>query len=234
MQPVIKMKNFFYIITLLLGYNIAQSQIHELGVFGGGSNFIGDVGKTNYISPNEPAFGILYKWNKSPRFSWRASIIQAKISGNDLDSEVEGRQERGLQFKNTITEFSAGFEFDFFDFDLHQTGFIATPYLSSGLSYFLSDNLYVINKTYFNEDNKGKFAIPMIVGVKMKISDSFVLGVETGARYTFTDDIDGSLPKNNTLKQYAFGNTNSKDWYVFTGVTLTYTFGQKPCFCSEK
>ncbi|MDX1317352.1 MAG: DUF6089 family protein, partial [Xanthomarina gelatinilytica] len=21
------------------------------------------------------------------------------------------------------------------------------------------------------------------------------------------------------------------DWYMFTGVTLTYTFGRKPCYC---
>ena len=30
-----------------------------------------------------------------------------------------------------------------------------------------------------------------------------------------------------------FGNTNNKDWYVFTGFTLTYTFGNKPCYCRE-
>jgi hypothetical protein len=46
------------------------SQIHEVGVFLGGSNYIGDVGSTNHIAPNEP-FGILYKWNKSPRHAYR-------------------------------------------------------------------------------------------------------------------------------------------------------------------
>jgi hypothetical protein len=46
------------------------SQIHEVGVFYG-SNYIGDIGPTTYIAPNEPAFGILYKWNKSPRHAYR-------------------------------------------------------------------------------------------------------------------------------------------------------------------
>jgi hypothetical protein len=76
-------------------------------------------------------------------------------------------------------------------------------------------------------------AIPMIVGVKTNILDHFVLGVEVGARYTFTDNLDGSLPANENLAPLQFGNINSKDWYVFTGITLTYTFTEKPCYCAE-
>ena len=60
-----------------------------------------------------------------------------------------------------------------------------------------------------------------------------ILGVEVGARYSFADDIDGSNPSNNNLDSARFGNVNSKDWYVFSGLTLTYTFGNKPCFCAD-
>ena len=52
----------------------------KLECFLGGSNYIGDVGKTNYINPNEMAFGILYKWNKSPRHSYRFSYTQSTIT----------------------------------------------------------------------------------------------------------------------------------------------------------
>ena len=48
-----------YLIPFLLGMffaQIGQSQIYEIGVFVGGSNFIGDVGATNYISPNQTGF----------------------------------------------------------------------------------------------------------------------------------------------------------------------------------
>ena len=233
MQAIIKMKKAVNTILLFLLVTSAQAQIHEIGIFAGGSNFVGDVGRTNYIQPNQPAIGILYKWNKSPRFSWRFSIMHSKLLAKDSLSEVPGRKQRGLEFKNPVTEFSAGFEFNFFDFDLHQSNFAMTPYISTGVNYFLHDNLYVVNKQYFTDDNSGTFAIPIIVGVKMKITPKLILGIETGARYTFTDDIDGSLPKNDDLAIYKFGNTNSKDWYVFTGATLTYTFGQKPCFCRE-
>ena len=73
----------------------------------------------------------------------------------------------------------------------------------------------------------------MTVGMKTNIFENIILGIEVGTRYTFTDNIDGSSPKNNNLKPLQFGNINSKDWYVFTGFTLTYTFGDKPCYCSD-
>lgn len=228
------MKKILVLFFCLVFQNILTAQINEIGVFLGGSNFIGDVGKTNYIAPNELAFGILYKWNKSPRHSYRFSYMQSTITGNDLDSEVPGRNLRGYKFKNNIKELSAGMEFNFFDFNLHETlKKKVTPYVFSGLSYFAYDELYVINGVTKKDYTESTFAIPMIVGVKSNIFDNIVLGFEVGARYTFTDNLDGSLPKNENLAPLQFGNINSKDWYVFTGFTLTYTFTEKPCYCAE-
>ena len=83
-----------------------QAQIHEIGVFLGGSNYIGDLGPTTYIAPNEPAFGLLYKWNKSPRHSYRFSYIQSEITSNDLDSKEASRNQRGYRFENDLKEVS--------------------------------------------------------------------------------------------------------------------------------
>ena len=226
------MRKTTYILTLFFLFQMANAQIHEIGVFAGGSNFIGDVGSTQYINPNEPAVGILYKWNKNPRYSWRFSAIRSKIKGIDANSNLNSRKDRNYTFQNTLTEFSGGFEFNWFDFNLHKSGFISTPYLYTGLSYFTSDDLYFVNDKYTSNGNSGGVAIPIIGGLKMRIADNFVLGIESGARYTFSDDIDGSLPKNGSLESLKFGNTNSNDWYVFTGLTLTYTFGNKPCYCN--
>ena len=95
---------------------VIQAQIHEIGVFAGGSNFVGDVGPTTYVSPNKLAFGLLYKWNKSPRHSYRFSYTQSKITSNDLDSKEASRNQRGYRFDNSIKEVSLGLEFNFFDF----------------------------------------------------------------------------------------------------------------------
>jgi hypothetical protein len=228
------MKKILVLFFGLFFQNVMTAQINEIGVFLGGSNFVGDVGKTNYIAPNEPAFGIVYKWNKSPRHSYRFSYMQSTITANDLDSDVPGRNLRGYRFKNNIKELTAGMEFNFFDFNLHEVlKRKITPYVFTGVSYFAYDELYVLNGQTKKDKTERTLAIPMIVGIKNNILDHFVLGVEVGARYTFTDNLDGSLPANENLAPLQFGNINSKDWYVFTGITLTYTFTEKPCYCAE-
>ena len=79
-----------YLILFLLCVFFQQtshSQIYEVGVFAGGSNFIGDVGSTSYIAPNAPSFGLLLKWNRSPRHSWRVSILYSDLVGDDSKSD---------------------------------------------------------------------------------------------------------------------------------------------------
>jgi hypothetical protein len=207
-----------------------NAQIHEVGVFVGGSNFIGDVGQTTYISPNRPALGILYKWNKSPRLSYRFSLNGAFYSGDDLDSDDLNRNLRGYQFRNSIKEVSFGLEFNFFDFNLHDVKRKYSPYIHSGLNYLRFRYSYFNSTLFVAEERIGSLAIPMTLGIKSNVSRHIVLGLEVGARYTFTDNLDGSNPKDNTLR---FGNINNNDWYVFSGFTLSYTFGRKPCYCAQ-
>lgn len=210
-----------------------QAQIHEIGVFIGGSNFIGDVGPTSYIAPNEPAIGLLYKWNKSPRHSYRFSYTQSKITSNDLDSDEPSRSLRGYRFENNIKEVSLALEFNFFDFNLNGLEKKITPYVYSGINYTMYDGLFIINGVTNKDTNQNTLAIPIALGIKSKLSRRLIIGAEVGARYSFADDIDGSLPSNKNLNQYKFGNINNNDWYVFSGLTLTYAFGELPCYCAE-
>ena len=218
---------------LILGFTTVNAQIHEIGVFLGGSNYIGDVGPTTYIAPNEFAYGLLYKWNKSPRHSWRFSYNQAKITSSDLKSNSPGRTQRGYNFENDLKEVSLGLEFNFFDFNLHDFETKITPYIYSGVSYFAYYELFYISGGQREDYRNGALAIPMVLGVKLNVFKNIILGVEVGARYTMTDNLDGSNPKNKILSPLKFGDLNSNDWYVFSGFTLTYTFGKNPCFCSE-
>jgi len=228
------MKKILVLFFGLIFHNILNAQINEIGVFLGGSNYVGDVGSTSYVSPNKLAIGVLYKWNKSPRHSYRFSYTQSTISGDDADSDIPARNLRGYKFNNRLMEFSAGMEFNFFDFNLH----VAlqkkiTPYVYSGISYFAYDELFVVSQETKIDYKSSSLAIPMVVGIKSNVLENFILGFEVGARYTFTDNLDGSMPKNRNLAPLKFGNVNSKDWYVFTGFTLTYTFTEKPCYCAD-
>ena len=72
----------------------------------------------------------------------------------------------------------------------------------------------------------------MVIGYKATIAKQLILAFEIGARYTFSDELDGSVPDSGWLvDSHSFGNTNNNDWYTFTGFTLTYTFGRNPCYC---
>ena len=134
-----------YIIVFLfsvLFVQTSQAQIYEIGVFAGGSNFIGDVGDTKYIAPNSPALGAILKWNRSPRHSWRVSIIYADLVGDDSKSSDPRRIERGYEFDSNLLEISAGMEFTFFDFNLHGNGNKSTPYLYTGITTARHENFY--------------------------------------------------------------------------------------------
>jgi hypothetical protein len=64
--------------------------------------------------------------------------------------------------------------------------------------------------------------------------NQIVIAVELGARYTFSDEIDGSKPDSEENQIARFGNFNNNDWYMFSGFNLTYTFGRQPCYCNIK
>ena len=225
-------------ILLVLFCCFSFGQIHEVGVFVGGSNAIADVGSGKYVNKNDIAIGGINKLNRSPRHSYRLSAIYSSISGDDSKSSDPRRKQRGLTFKNEVKEITAGMEFTFWEFDLHDQHNYAiktTPYLFTGLSYFNYNALVLNPNNKIEEYNShNSLAIPMVVGIKSAITKQFVLAIEIGARYTFTDDLDGSNPVRDKeeFESLKFGNTNSNDWYVFTGVTLTYTFGKNPCFCN--
>lgn len=226
------MRHLNLLIISLLTLQLSFSQINEIGVFVGGSNFIGDVGATDYISPNQTAFGGIYKWNRSARHSYRVSLIYAELEAIDLNSDDPRRQQRGYSFNNSLLEISAGMEFTFLDFNLHNGKPVATPYLYTGISIARHDNHFFLNGVQTSENSKSwAYGIPMVLGFKMRLIENFIFGMEVGARYTFSDEIDGSLPDADFRQQFSFGNINNNDWYTYTGITLTYTFGQNPCYC---
>ncbi|MBC2846283.1 DUF6089 family protein [Winogradskyella flava] len=221
-------------LIIICSHQNTNAQIYEIGIFAGGSNFIGDVGATNYISPNQFAFGAIAKWNRSARHSFRVSAIFSDLEGIDGKSDDPRRKQRGYEFNTSVFEVSAGMEFTFWEFDLHTSGIKGTPYLYSGISVVNHDNYFFTSSGEYTSENNSSwaFGIPMVLGYKSNISNHLILAAEIGARYTFSDELDGSVPDADYREQFSFGNTNSNDWYVFTGITLTYTFGRRPCYCN--
>jgi hypothetical protein len=123
-------------VLFLLMTGLARAQTYEVGLFAGGANNIGDIGSMNYIAPSGPAFGALFKWNKSKRYAWRGHVIYGSFTADDAKSNMSSREQRNLRMEQSVMEFSAGLEFNFVEYNLHKLGPAFTPYLYTGLDLF--------------------------------------------------------------------------------------------------
>ena len=204
-----------------------MGQIHEVGLYFGGSNYVGDIGNTNYINPNNLAGAIFYKYNTNPRIALRATYSYLPILGNDLKATTIFRRNRALNFSNTINELAVGLEYNFYEFDLSSEDKTWTPYLLLELVGFNYKN--VKSHTPSGQiiyGQKTSYAIPFGIGYKSKLYSTLAFAFETKFRYTFEDDLDFISNKTPNINIEGTGN----DWYMFTGFSLIYTFGRPACF----
>jgi len=215
------MKKIVFIILISFFSTGVFSQINEAGIFVGGSNYIGDIGRTNFIYPNSFAVGAIYKWNMHPHYSIRATYNYSKLSGDDAQSSNSFRKYRDLSFTNDIHELALGIEYHFFKYSLGKVGYTHTPYL------FVQAG--AVNYGLDNDDNRSyNFTMPFGAGYKTILAPNIGIAFETGFRYTFKDDIDG-YPYD-PLSENVQINPNNNDWYVFTGITLVLAFGREGCY----
>ncbi len=224
------MKEFILFILLACVVTPLQSQTHEIGVFAGGSNYVGDIGRTNYIYPNKLAGGAVYKYNLNPRIALRAAYTYIPISGNDQDADNPYRLNRPngqFTFNNTIHEFAAGVEFNFFHYNISDYRTTFTPYILAEIAAFNYKSPEPSTTTNtIRLENTFSYTLPVGVGIKGRLSDNLAIAFETGVRFTLVDDLDFTTDKINSLD---FGG-NGNDWYVFSGISIVYTFGRPPCF----
>ena len=204
-----------------------MGQVHEVGFSLGGTNYVGDIGRNNYIYPNKPAGAVFYKYNWNPRIALRATYSYLPISGDDLQADTKFRKDRGFNFENTINEFAVGLEYNFYEFDMSSEDKKWTPYLLLELVGFNYTNVKSVTATgQINYGNKTSYAIPFGIGYKSKLYGTLAFAIEAKFRYTFEDDLD--FVNNNTPNINLEGTGN--DWYMFTGFSLIYTFGRPACY----
>ncbi|WP_283671232.1 DUF6089 family protein [Candidatus Ornithobacterium hominis] len=279
------MKKLF--LSMLISFSLSlQAQKHEIGGFLGATNLISDIGRTDYINPFPKemsdgysipiAVGLLYRLNYNPQHTLRFSLGYYNEAYNDKVAIEDYRYQRGYQFRNSIIEAAAVFEYNFFPINSEQER-AYSPYIFGGIGGFLSNTPVVNVYHQFQRDALGMpikggipfdssieyetkknigFSLPIGLGFKYKFGWNWVVSAEVGFRPTFNDNLDLSSPKdgnyhffveNDLLKFYAendvisrnneilentkIGNPSTNDWYVFSGLTLTYAFGRPPCFC---
>ena len=212
---------FYLFVFIFILPTFIYAQIYEAGVILSGTNATSMVDK-KLLNPSNVGFGLLFKWNKSQRYAWRASLSYTNLSFEDKEALDLARISRKLNGNTALLEFSSGLEVNFLPFNLRRLGSVFTPYLYSGITVFGYDH------NFFNEFNELinkkdiSFAVPIHFGAKIRVGSNTILAAEVGFRFTFTDNLDGS-----NANQYIFGDVYNNDWYVFSGITVTHVFSNK-------
>jgi hypothetical protein len=167
---------------------------------------------------------IFYRHNFSPIFSLRGAITGGFIGASNLRYSDALSQDRELEFQGRLFEFSATPEYNFYNFRGKGNIPKATVYFFSGISVFnLSTNAPAV------EGAAGpiNIAIPMGIGMKAMLGKLTNIGLEFGARKTFTDLIDGVNDTWPSGRQRGF--RYDKDWYYYAGISVSYVIYNIPC-----
>lgn len=119
----------------LLFIVLSSSAQLELGVFGGGSFYMGDLNPSIPFLQTKPAFGVLSRYNFNSRWVAKVNLYQGNIAGDD---EISGfLPERKLPFESGITEFGGVMEFHFLPYFNGSMRNFYTPYLFGGMAVLI-------------------------------------------------------------------------------------------------
>jgi hypothetical protein len=196
-------KLFITFFAIFIGI-CAHGQRHEIGALVGTSFYMGDLNPKTLFAQPQLAGGLLYRFNISPRWAFKANLLFAKVQASDYKNNKQ--YERNLSFKSPITEISAQVEFNFFKLYNSAGNNRFSPYLLLGLSLFSFNpqtdyNGITYELNHLGTEGQGmpgekdyyplvNVAIPFGLGFKVNIGRYVSCGAEWGMRYTFTDYLD--------------------------------------------
>lgn len=189
--------------TMLCSAFRSYSQDVEIGVFGGGSYYIGELNPDRHFFFTKPAFGVNARFNVDDRWSVKLGGYRGTLSGDDAIRKTN--ELRNLRFTTTLTEFSAVAELNYMEYFIGSSNHYFTPYLYAGpaLFHFNPKAEYMGNMISLHDVGtegqtigQGKkynlfgFAAVFGFGVKYSIGSRLGFTLDWGMRKAFTDFLD--------------------------------------------
>lgn len=183
----------------------SMAQRWEIGVFGGVSNYLGDLAPNLVWKETHPAAGFDIQHNVSGYFSYSLNVNIGQISGNDANTP--SLAPRGLSFKSNILEFGPQLQFNFLKYGLRRGSKRFSPYIFTGFSFVHFDPVASYNGTTYhlqlmstegqgiipgagNQYSLWTYSIPLGAGFKINLSNRFNLHIHAAYMTTFTDYLD--------------------------------------------
>jgi hypothetical protein len=202
----------------------SSAQKWELGGGLGGMNYKGDISPAFQPKFYRPGGNLFIRYNAGRAVSFKANLLIGRIFADDAGSNDPQNIVRNRSFRTNLVELSPQFEYNFLNYRNEKTRQNWSPYVFAGLGVF----------HFSAEDSNSSTAdgiqmsIPFGVGIKYVLGGNWNLGLEFGARKTFTDYLDvlgGPLTSNKIQN----GNPNTNDMYFYTGLMVSYTFYKVYC-----
>lgn len=182
----------------------------ELGVCGGGMNYIGDLNNQSMLGSVNAGAGIFFRMKFGDRWALNIGGSYGHLEGGNPDYMAW----RNLSFRSHLMEAYMRMEFNFWPYGIFGTTYHWTPYIFGGFGVFTFNP-----KAQWTDPNTGQTAwydlqplgtegqglsaypgrsyyslmqinMPFGLGVKIMPGKKFTLAVEYGFRKTWTDYID--------------------------------------------
>lgn len=179
----------------------------ELGVFIGGSYYIGDLNPYQHFTYSKPAGGLIFRYNVHSRLALRFNALYGNVGADDKNSKRELYKNRNLNFKSSIFEFAGGIEFNYFPFQVGHPRYKGTAYLLAQIGFFqMNPKATVDGKDELlrplgtegqgsSLSNRNRYSLtqlcmPLGLGTRLTLWKFGTLNLEFGIRKTFTDYLD--------------------------------------------
>lgn len=198
----------------------------ELGILGGGIQYLGDLNDIGTKSIN-PAIGAALRYHFNDNFALRTNFIGGKLTGDDANSDKN--KARNFNFKANGRELAILAEYDLIGkrrwANIAEGEFRKTlsPYLFGGIAAtsslpetnytYTSTNAAAIDSDRAKKKQGAFLSLPIGLGFKYDLSRNWTLNLEAGYRLMFTDYVDGVSKS---------GNTSNNDGYVYGGLMVAY------------
>lgn len=227
----IQQKGIFVLYFAALNFSGLYAQYtHEIGFLMGLSNYQGDLPEPHVeLIESQLAGGIYYKYHFDSNWSLRSNLFVGQISGDDR--WADSRSFRKFKFTSQLIELAILGEWKPFarrsNYYVGMFQRYLTPYLFAGIAFTRSnpkpdcyheDCLNGSNPFALEMKQTNFIAIPYGLGIRYDMTPKSSLGFEIGQRPVFSDVLDGVSVS---------ANPDRNDWYIISGVTFSYLFGQK-------
>ena len=236
-------KSLAVILLIFISYN-SQAQAWEVGAFGGGAGYMGDLNPNNPLKVSGVAAGAFVKRNFDRYLSVKLGYTYGVIRGADSTSGNQQFRNRNLSFTTQLSEVSLTGEFNFMEYMPSVTHNVYTPYIFAGISTVnYNPQAKYQGQTYdlrqFQTEGEAQYpnsaiAVPFGAGIKYNFAGSLSLAAELGYRVAYTDyldDVSGLYADKSTLPNaisVALSDRSGEKTGVYTGAADTQRGDLRP------